>query len=88
MLLSHDVNYWSIVFIRFNIKDGLKFPSCWTTTEKNGLIKFKNINININININKWNNRLDVLKNEIKYWINPNNKSDKIIHVVKLFFDN
>ena len=84
MLLSQDVNHRSIIFIRFNpdgyIKDGVKITSCWTTTEKKGLIKIKNIN--------EWNNRLDVLKNEIKYWINPNNKSDKIIHVVELFFDN
>ena len=33
-----------------------------------------------------WNNRLDILKNEIYYWIN--NKSDKIIHIVELFYDN
>ena len=63
-----------------DIKDGVKIPSCWTKTEIKGLIKIKNIN--------EWNNRLDVLKNEIKYWINPNNKTHKIIHVVELFFDN
>ena len=84
MLLSQDVNHRSIIFIRFNpdsyIKDGLIIRSCWTTTEKKGLIKIKDIN--------EWNYRLDVLKNEIKYWINPNNKSDKIIHVVELFYDN
>jgi hypothetical protein len=84
MLLSQDVNHRSIIFIRFNpvsyIKDGLRVPSCWTPTDKKGLIKIKDIN--------EWNYRLDVLKNEIKYWINPNNKSDKIIHVVELFYDN
>lgn len=84
MLLSQDVNHRSIIFIRFNpdsyIKDGLIIRSCWTTTEKKGLIKIKDIN--------EWNYRLDVLKNEIKYWINPNNKSHKIIHVVELFYDN
>lgn len=84
MLLSQDVNHRSIIFIRFNpdsyIKDGLRIPSCWTTTERKGLIKIKDIN--------EWNYRLDVLKNEIKYWINPNNKSDKIIHVIELFYDN
>jgi len=84
MLLSQDVNHRSIIFIRFNpdsyINDGLKIPSCWTTTHKKGLIKINNIN--------EWNNRLDVLKNEINFWINPINKSDKIIHLVELFFDN
>ena len=35
--------------------------------------------------MSEWNDRLGVLKNEINYWIN--NKSDKIIHIVKLFFD-
>lgn len=83
MLLSNDVNYRSIVFIRFNpdsyIKNGIIIPSCWTTTHKKGLIKLKNIN--------EWNYRLDVLKNQINFWINPINKSDKIIHVVELFFD-
>ena len=35
--------------------------------------------------MSEWNNRLGVLKNEINYWIN--NRSDKMIHIVKLFFD-
>lgn len=84
MLLSKDVNHRSIIFIRFNpdsyIKNGLIVPSCWTTTQKKGLIKIKNII--------EWNFRLDVLKNEIEYWINPINKCNKIIHIVELFFDN
>lgn len=84
MLLSKDVNHRSIIFIRFNpdsyFKDGLKIQSCWTNTHKKGFIKIKNIN--------QWNYRLHLLKNEINFWINPINKSDKIIHVVELFFDN
>jgi hypothetical protein len=83
MILSQDLNHRPIIFIRFNpddyIKDGCKVPSCWTTTRIKGLIKIKNEN--------DWNNRLDVLKNEINYWINPENKIDKIIHIVELFFD-
>ena len=83
MLLSQDVNHRSIIFIRFNpdsfINNKLKIPSCWTTTHKKGFIKIKNIN--------EWNYRLDVLKNEIIFWINPINKCHKIIHVVELFFD-
>ena len=84
MEISQDLNHRPIIFIRFNpdsyIKDGIKISSCWTTTEKKGLIKIKNIN--------EWNNRLNILKNEIEYWINPINKSDKIIHVIHLFFNN
>jgi hypothetical protein len=81
MEISKDFNHRPIIFIRFNpdsyFKDGFKIPSCWITTKKKGLIKIKNMS--------EWNDRLGVLKNEINYWIN--NKSDKIIHIVKLFFD-
>ena len=83
MLLSQDVNHRPIIFIRFNpddyIKDGCKIPSCWTTTKSKGFIKLKNEF--------EWNNRLEVLKNEIIFWINPSNKIDKIIHIIELFFD-
>ena len=71
------------IFIKFNpdsfIKDGVKIPSCWTISKNKGLIKINNIN--------EWNYRLDILKNEINFWINPINKSLKIIHIVELFFD-
>ena len=83
MLLSQDVNHRPIIFLRFNpddyIKDGCKIPSCWTTTKSKGFIKLKNEF--------EWNNRLEVLKNEIILWINPSNKIDKIIHIIELFFD-
>jgi len=35
----------------------------------------------------EWNERLDVLKEKVNYWLNPNNKSNKIIHIEKLFYD-
>jgi hypothetical protein len=63
MLISQDVNHRPIIFIRFNpnsyIENKVKIPSCWTITKKKSLILIKNIN--------EWNNRLDILKNEIKY---------------------
>jgi hypothetical protein len=71
-----------IIFIRFNpdaYKNKFKkIPSCW----------IKNSNKKCIINPlfqDEWNNRLLTLKNEINFWIN--NKSDKPIHFVYLFFD-
>lgn len=83
MILSQDLNHRPIIFIRFNPddykKDECKVPSCWTTTKIKGLIKIKNEN--------DWNHRLDILKNEIIFWLNPENKIDKMIHIIELFFD-
>ena len=83
MQLSLDLNHRPIIFIHFNpdeyLKDGYKVDSCWTKTKYKGLIKIKNEN--------EWNHRLNTLKNEINFWINPENKIDKMIHIVQLFFD-
>ena len=35
----------------------------------------------------EWNERLNVLKNVIEYWINPANKTDKMIEIIQLFYD-
>ena len=34
---------------------------------------------------NKWTERLNILSNEVEYWIN--NQGIKIINIVNLFFD-
>jgi hypothetical protein len=36
----------------------------------------------------EWDERLDSLKDQINYWTDPNNKTDKTIEVVQLFYDN
>jgi hypothetical protein len=85
MLLSQDVGHRPIVFIRFNpddyiTKDG-KISSCWGLNKK-GLCVVKKIKQN------EWNERLDTLKAQIEYWINPENKTEKTIEIVQLFYDN
>lgn len=35
----------------------------------------------------EWNDRLNTLKTKISYWLNPENKSNKTIHIEKLFYD-
>jgi len=36
----------------------------------------------------EWEDRLNSLKEQINYWIHPDNKIDKTIEVVQLFYDN
>ena len=84
MEFSQDVNHRPIIFIRFNpddyISDGIKNNSCW---------KINNIGICI---LNKkytkeWKERLISLKSQIDYWCNPENKTDKTIEIIELYFD-
>lgn len=86
MQLSQDVGHRPIVFIRFNPDDYInlnneKITSCWGTTPKTGILKIKN-----NKN-DEWNNRLYLLKKQIKYWSNEENKTEKTIEVIQLFYD-
>jgi hypothetical protein len=84
MTLSQDVNFRPIIFIRFNPDDyfdekGEKINSCWNITKKTGICKIKN---------NKeWNIRLDCLVEQIKYWIHPDNKTDKTVEVIELYYN-
>ena len=85
MELSQDVGHRSIVFIRFNPdnykKNGINITSCWGQ-DKNGIYLVKKSKKN------EWNERLNSLKEQIEYWINPENKTDKIIEIIQLFYDN
>jgi len=38
--------------------------------------------------IKEWNERLNLLKIQVEYWINPENKINKTLEVIQLFFDN
>ena len=82
MKLSQDVGERSIIFLRFNpdnyIKNKIKITSCWGF-DKNRVLIIKNKE--------EWLKRLDVLKNEINYWCNQDNKSSKTIEIKYLFFD-
>ena len=84
MELSQDLGHRPIIFIRFNPdnykKDGKNISSCWEK-DKKGICVLKKTKKN------EWSERLDVLKNTINYWINPENKTNKTIETIQLFYD-
>ena len=83
MEISKDLAHRPIVFIRFNpdkYKTNEKtIGSCWGINSK-GLCSIKK---------NKkleWDKRLETLKNQIDYWISPENKTSKLVETVHLFY--
>jgi hypothetical protein len=86
MQLSQDIGHRPLIFIRFNPDayinaDNEKITSCWGTTPKTGILKIKNNKID------EWNNRLEELKSQIEYWSNDENKTDKTVETIQLFYD-
>lgn len=84
MEISQDVGHRPIVFIRFNPdnyidKNGVKIKSCWTPNKHNNILFVPKIKEN------EWNLRLDILKNQIKYWMD--HETDKTIEIIQLFYD-
>ena len=85
MEISKDLHHRPIVFIRFNPdsyknEDNVLINSCWKIN------KFGVCCINKKYE-EDWNNRLDKLKLKIDFWSNENNKSDKTIELIELYFD-
>ena len=85
MELSQDVGHRPIVFIRFNPDDymdgGNKITSCWGLTKQGICTVKKTKKI-------EWEERLNALSTQIDYWIDENNKTDKTVEIVQLFYDN
>jgi hypothetical protein len=86
MELSRDVNHRPIIFIRFNpdsyITSNRKVVnSCWGINNQNGLCCLKKDKKK------EWNFRLNSLKEQITYWTNPENITNKTIEVIQLFYD-
>ena len=85
MEISQDLDHRPIIFIRFNPDDYLekskKIPSCWTVNKKGLCVVGKSKG-------EEWKNRLNILKNTIAYWILAENKTNKMIETIQLFFDN
>ena len=85
MELSRDFGHRPIVFIRFNpdkyILDGKVITSCWGTNKK-GITTVKKSKVK------EWNTRLNTLIDTIKYWIEPENKTNKTVEVIQLYYDN
>ena len=84
MELSQDLGHRPIVFIRFNPDDYEKnkknITSCWSQ-DKKGLCVIKTPKQN------EWKQRLNTLENQIIYWINPSNATNKTIEIIQLFYD-
>ena len=84
MELSQDVAFRPIVFIRFNPDDynqcEITVTSCWGI-DKRGFCAVKKTKTK------EWTNRLTALKTQIEYWTNPENKTNKTIETVELFYD-
>jgi hypothetical protein len=84
MELSQDVGHRPIIFIRFNPdeyeKNGHTISSCWGIN-KQGLCCVKKSKQK------EWNTRLQVLCEKISYWLQPNNRTDRYIQILQLYFD-
>jgi hypothetical protein len=82
--LSNDIHNRPIVFIRFNpddyVKENVKITSCW------GLNK-KGISVIKKSKVKEWSDRLNRLKEQIDYWINPMNKTEELIETIQLFYN-
>ena len=84
MELSQDICYKPIIFIRFNPDDykenQIIINSCWSINKK-GICVIKKSKIK------EWYERLNTLKEQINYWINSDNITDKMIEIIHLFYN-
>ena len=82
MELSHDVGHKPIVFIRFNPDDyeenEIVIKSCWGVNKK-GICVIKKSK--------EWDKRLNTLKEQLNYWIHPDNITTKTVETIQLFYD-
>jgi hypothetical protein len=81
MTLSQDVNFRSIVFIRFNPDKymdihGVLHPSCWKR-DKNGIVVISKKQSK------EWEHRLDMLVQTIYYW--TKHETNRMIETIELF---
>lgn len=35
----------------------------------------------------EWHERLEYLSSQVQYWINPDNKTDKTVEIIHLYYD-
>ena len=84
MEISQDFGHRPLVFIRFNpdkytTLENKNNNSCWKIKRDTGrcMISRKN----------EWKRRLNILKNQVSYWLNEENKTNKTVEVVHLFFN-
>jgi hypothetical protein len=84
MELSQDVGHRPIVFIRFNPddykQDGENITSCWGQNQKGVCVVRKSKK-------DEWTQRLKTLEEQIYYWVNPSNMTNKTVEIIQLFYD-
>ena len=84
MELSQDVGHKPIIFIRFNPDDydenEIVVNSCWGLNNKGICVVKKSKS-------KEWIQRLNTLKEQLNYWIYPNNITNKTIEIIQLFYD-
>jgi hypothetical protein len=83
MELSLDVGHRPIVFIRFNpdhylTRDSVKIKSCWSINSQGISVVNKN-------DSKEWKKRLLQLSEQVQYWID--NKTDKTVEIIQLYYD-
>ena len=82
MELSQDVGHRPMVILRFNpdayMHDGVRVTSCWAT-DGNGILRVPKKKEQ------EWMHRLSALRDQIHYW--TNNRTDKTVEVIQLFYD-
>ncbi len=85
MELSQDLGHRPIIFIRFNpdgyINKEKNIDSCWAIN-KQGICAIKNTKKS------EWDERLNTLSSQIDYWTKEDNKTNKILEIIQLFYDN
>jgi hypothetical protein len=86
MEISQDVGYRPLIFIRFNPDNyidasGNMIGTCWSLEKNSGLMVVKKASMKA------WETRLQVLKEQIEYWSCDENKTEKTIEIVHLFYD-
>lgn len=84
MEISQDLGHRPIIFIRFNPDDynlpDKKITSCWGINQKSICTIKKSKK-------KEWIERLETLQKQVEYWTIPQNKTDKMIEVIQLFYD-
>jgi hypothetical protein len=82
MELSQDLHHRPIVFVRFNPdhytnQEGVSIKSCWKLN-KLGIMQI------MKTKEKEWEERIDILKQQIQYWID--NPTQKTIEIIELFY--
>ncbi len=85
MQLSQDVSHRPLIMVRFNPdeytgENGESVTSCWGVN-KLGLCVVKKSKEK------EWESRLERLREQVEYWTNSENATEKTVEIVELFYD-